>query len=803
MVRNYLKQAWRSIGKNKGYSILNIAGLSAGLICFAFIAAWVTDELSYDKFNDNYKRIVRLTGMAKTETDISESAVSSAPMAKALKNDYAEVESTVRLDPRGEIIRLKDKQIYEEAILVTDPSFFDVFSFHLTRGDVSTALSEPFSIVLTKSAAKKYFGESDPMGQTLMINMFDSTGTGAQFTVTGIMPDAPKNAHFTFNMLASFKTAEVINPDILTVDGWGDASYYTYLLLKKGVNYKKFSDKISQFYGKYIGERFDIWRNIYFYKLQPLADIHLKSRLQYEIAATGNITNVYVFSIVGILILLLAGINYMNLATARSVSRAKEVGLRKVVGAQRGQVIFQYLMEAVVTAFVALIVSLIACYLLQPLYYQLTGKSFSPFESPLLIGFLAVVTIVFGLLSGIYPAMIISGFKPAGVLKGAFKSGSKGVFLRKALLVSQFVITIVLVSGIIVINSQMSYIKNKDLGYNEDALIFLRIHGNSEVVNGYNAFKNEVMSRPLISGITTSNSLLISGLGSGGSKTIDAKGNPLQVNTARLRVDENYFNVYGIRFLAGKYFTPGAVNDSIRQIILNEQAIRKFGWKDADAAIGKPFEMGDQKGVVVGVVNDFHFNSLQEAIEPLAIYPISARFSRITLKADMAKAAESIAWIERTWKKHFSTALFDYGFMDKQIVEQYAAEQRFSKIFLYFSVLSIIIACLGLYGLTAYSASQRVKEIGVRKVLGATVNHLAILLSGDFLKLVLLALMIAIPIAWYILNSWLTDFAYRTDLSWWMFGAAGLLVLIIAIVTVSFQVIKAALANPVKSLRTE
>ena len=803
MIENYLRQTWRSIVKNKSYSILNIVGLAAGLICFAFIAVWVTDELSYDKFNRNYNRIVRLTGIAKTETGIAESAVSSAPMAKALKDDYAEVEKTVRFDMRGEIVRLKDKQIQEDAILVTDPSFFDVFDFQLTRGDIRTALSEPFSIILTTSAAKKYFGDADPMGQTLLINMFDSTGTGAHYKVTGIMPDAPKNSHFTFNILASFKTAEVANPDILTVDGWGDASFYTYLLLKKGVDHQKFSEKIAQFYGKYIGERADVWRKIYFYKLQPLSDIHLKSQLQYEIAVNGSMTNVYIFSTVGLLILLLAGINYMNLATARSVSRVKEVGVRKVVGAARSQLTMQYLMEAILTALIAFLFALVACYLLQPLYSQLTGKSFSPFESPLILISLAVITILLGALSGIYPALIISGFKPAEVLKGSFKSGSKGVFLRKSLLVSQFIITIILVSGIIIINSQMSFIRNKDLGYNKDALLFLRVHGNTEVINGYSAFKNEVLANPLISGITTSNSLLIAGLGSGGSKTVDVNGNPLQVNSSRLRVDENYLAVHEIKLAAGKNFTPNAIADTVRQIILNDRAVRNFGWKDPQAAIGKPFEMGNQQGVVVGVVNDFHFNSLQQSIEPLAIYPIGERFSRITLKVNMTKGSAAVSWIEKTWKKHFQNALFDYDFMDRQVGEQYAAEERFSKIFLYFSVLSIVIACLGLYGLTAYSASQKVKEIGVRKVLGANVGHLAIMLSGNFLKLILVAFIVAVPVAWYILNNWLNDFAYRVNISWWMFGAAGAMVFVIAIVTVSFQVIRAALANPVKSLRTE
>ena len=803
MIRNYFKQAWRSIVKNKTYSILNIGGLSAGLICFAFIAVWVTDELSYDKFNKNYNRIVRLTGIAKTESGISASAVSSAPMAKALKDDYPEVENTVRFDMRGEIVQLKDKQLLEDAILVTDPSFFDVFSFHLTSGDVTTALNEPYSIILTKSAAKKYFGDADPMGQVLTINMYDSAGLGAQYKVTGIMPDAPKNSHFTFNMLASFKTVEVANPDVLTVDGWGDASFYTYLLLKKGVDHKKFSEKITQFYGKYIGERYNVWKSIYFYQLQPLADIHLKSHLEYEITVTGSITNVYIFSTIGFLILLLAGINYMNLATARSVSRVKEVSVRKVVGAVRRQLTMQYLMEAIITSLIALALALLACYLLQPLFFQLTGKNFSPFESPLLIIFLTAVTVLLGVLSGIYPAFIISGVRPAGVLKGSFKSGTRGVLLRRALLVSQFMITIILVSGIIIINSQMSYIKHKDLGYNADALLFLRVHGNTEVINGFNAFKNELVSSPLVSGITTSNSLLTSGLGSGGAETVDINGSPLQVNTSRLRVDANYMAVHGIRILAGNDFTAISATDTLRQIILNEQAVKRFGWKDPEAAIGKPFEMGNQKGIVRGVVNDFHFNSLQQVIEPLAIYPMEGRFSRITVKVDLTKADQSIAFIEKTWKKYFPSALFDYNFVDEQIGEQYAAEKRFAKIFLYFSVLSLLIACLGLYGLTAYSASQKVKEIGVRKVLGATVHNLAILLSRDFLKLVLLAFVIAVPVAWYIMNNWLTDFAYRTDISWWMFGAAGLLVFVIAIITVSFQVIKAAVANPIKSLRTE
>jgi putative ABC transport system permease protein len=802
MIRNYLKQVWRSLVKNKTYSVLNIVGLAVGLTCFALIALWVNDELSYDKFNANYNRIVRLTGIEKRDAGISESAVSSAPMAKALKSDYAEIENTVRFDMHEELVMHNGQQILQPGILLTDPSIFDIFSYSLTSGNVHLALNEPYSIILTQSTAKKYFGSSDPMGKTLIIYMKDSTGRGASYTVTGIMPDPPKNAHFTFSMLGSFKTVEVANPDVLTVDGWGDASFYTYLLLRKGVDHTAFSNKISQFYGKYIGERFEVWRPIYFYKLQPLRDIHLRSNLQYELAANGNAKQVYIFSTIAIFILLLAAINYTNLATARSVNRAKEVGIKKVVGAGKRQLLLQYLFESVFTAILALALSLVLAVLLQPFFYKLTGKDLSLFSSPLLLAFLFGVTVFLGFISGIYPAIILSGFKPIGILKGAFRSSSRGIVLRKTLVVSQFVITIILVTGIIIINSQMSYIKHKDLGYDKNGLVFLRVHGNTDVINGYNAFKNEVLSNPLVSGATVSNTLLGS-LGSGGSETVDANGNPLQVNTSRLRVDADYLPVHGLKLVAGKNFGIHAGTDSIRPVILNENAIKQFGWKDAETAIGKSFKMGGQPGKVTGVVKDFHFSTLQHLITPLVIFPSQDRFSRITLKVDVSKLPETTAWLEKTWKKHFPSALLDYSFSENVFEEQYREERKFSAIFLYFSILSLVIACLGLYGLISYTTTQKTKEIGIRKVLGATVNGIATMLSGSFLKLVMFACVIAMPVAWYIMNRWLEDFAYRTTISWWMFTVAGLLVLVIALITVSFEAIKAAIANPVKSLRTE
>jgi putative ABC transport system permease protein len=803
LLKSNLKQFGRRIAREKTYAFLNIFGLATGLACFAFIALWVSDELSYDTFNQNYDSIVRLTTTEKSETNVSQLARSGAPVAKALQQNYAEIENTVRLELRGEIVQHEGKQTMEPNILMADPSLFQVFDYRLIRGNTETALKEPYTLLLTQSTAKKYFGNADPIGKALNIYMYDSTGKGVNYTITGIVADPPQNVHFTFSMIGSFKTIEAARPGILTADGWSDNRFFTYLLLKKGVNYEILSDKISNFYQKQIGAKVKASQSSYTYHLQALGDIHLKSHLQREMRVNGNINQVYIFSTIGIFILLLAAINYTNLATARSVGRAKEISIKKVIGAVKTQLILNYLVESVLFTLLALGTACLLSFLVQPFFYQLSGKDVSLFASPLLQLFLVGVSVFLGVLAGIYPAFMLSTFKPAIVLKGSFKSSAKGVGLRKSLVMSQFVITLLLVTSIVIMYAQMSYLKNKDLGYNKDALLFIRLNGNADVVKGYEAFKNDLASRPNIGGITSLRSGIMNGIDTGPAETIDAMGKKVEMNTSKILVDADYLLVYGIKLIAGRNFAINAAKDTIRKIILNESAVKKAGWQNPESAIGKPFMMDNQAGMVIGVTKDFHFNSLQQTLLPLVILPRDGYFSKITVKITGQNLSQAVSLVEDVWKKHFPVVLFDYDFVDTIIKEQYLADERFSSIILYFSLLSLIIACMGLYGLISYTTSQKTKEIGIRKVLGASVNGIVLLLSKDFLKLVILAACVALPIAGYLMSQWLEDFAYRISFSWWMFMAPLALVLLVAALTVSFQAIKAALIDPIKSLKIE
>ncbi|MCG3120602.1 MAG: hypothetical protein ALAOOOJD_03370 [bacterium] len=742
----------------------------------------------------------------KTDAETFDQAVTAPPMAEALQQDYPEVENAVRLDMNDCIVRYGEKQFLEDGVLFTDQSFFEMFDYRLSTGDMNTALLEPYSLVLTESLARKYFGAENPVGKIMTLFHYDPSGTGAPYKITGVMPDPPQNAHFMFNMLGSFNTFETANPGARTSEWryfWN--GFYTYVLLKAGADPKAFEQKLPDYAERYLGEKSRELKMFYTFSLQPLADIHLHSRLRYEIHATSSMSTVYIFATVGLFILLIACINYMNLTTARSLSRAKEVGVKKVLGAVKPQLIRQFLVESTLVAAIALGLSFIFMELLQPFFFDLTGKKIEPFFSNELLVSLFGTTVLVGLLSGLYPAFFIAMFRPAQVLKGAFKSSGAGIALRKGLVVVQFAIAIILLVGIGVVKSQMDFIHNKDLGFNKEELLVLDVNGFAEVQNGIQPFRDELVSQPSIMGVTISRGLIVGGLSNSHVETVDGSGKAVSTSIYQHQVGYDYLDVYGMKLVAGRNFSPQAPGDTAGSVyIVNEAAVRVLGWGDPQQALGKPFRAGNPAGTVIGVVQDFHFTTLQERIEPVALSPTSPnRFSRISVRLNTTQIAATIEFIEQAWRKHFPKALLQYSFFDERLERQYQAEKLFGKIFTVFVVLSLAIAGLGLFGLAAYAAEQRTKEIGIRKVLGASVANVIGLLSKDFVKLVLLANAFAWPIGWYAMNEWLQNFAYRIDLAWWIFALSGGLALLIALLTISAQALKAALSNPVEALRYE
>lgn len=800
MIKNYCKLAWRHFKRDTASALINIICLSAGLSTCLLIFVFVSDELGYDSFNLHYKRIVRVTVTKKLPGQIIESAFSGAAMAASLQRNYPEVEKTVRPSLKEELVEHNNSQSLEH-ILLADPSFFSIFSYRLTKGDSKTALEEPFSVILTKAAAIKYFGNADPIGKTLKIYLYDSAGNGVDYMVTGITPDPPANSHISFTLIASFKTAEFVSPAILMPGGWGNGKFYTYLLLRDGTNNKSLSAKITAFYCKYIGELNGAWRNTFYYRLQSLEDIHLYSKLQNEPGTVGNINNVRIFSLAAIIILLLAGINYSNLATARAGNRAKETGIKKMAGASSKMLAFQYLSESVLTAMIAFLFSIILAWLALPLLNQVIGKQLSLFSNSLLLLFLLVVSLAVGLLSGLYPAFVLSGYQPVVVLKGSYTSGTRGVLLRKLLVLVQFTISIVLVTGIVIVFRQMSYIQNKDLGYNKDELFFLRVNGNTDIIKGYMPFKQALESNPLVKASSVSNSAIVNGLGTVTAVSTVGRNNPLSVTVNTLNADTAFIHVYEIKLLAGHNFTGDSTRNGLQEILLNETAVRNFGWNDPYFAIGKPLTIDGIMVLVAGVVRDFNFSSLQHAIGPLAISRLDKRFSRITLRINMQRSQESLAWVQKTWKQYFPSALFDASFVNSQLELQYREQKQFFKMFLYFSILSLLIAGLGLYGLVAFAVTQKTKEIGIRKVLGAPLSSIVLMLAKDFGQLIILACLVAIPLAAILIQYWLRDFAYRTTLHWWIFLLPLLIVMTTIMIATALQIIRAALANPVNSMR--
>ena len=793
MLKNYFKIAFRNLWRHRVFSFINILGLTVGMTACFLIFLYVHFELSYDSFHSKANRIYRVVCDIKTPTEVIKAGGPSWAVGPHITQDFPQVEAAVRTTDDELLVRKGNVKFQELNSLWADSAFFGMFDFKLLKGNPKTVLQEPLSIVFSESAAKKYFGNADPVGQTVLL-----TGEGFTAKITGIMKDIPENSTIKADMLVSMSTlTRKLNPGL--DDQWGNYGNSTFVLLKPGTRPADLQAQLPAFLERRNGtemKKINMYPTLF---LEPLKDVYLRSTRNGN--NTGNINNVYIFSWVAVFILLIACFNFVNLTTARSAERAKEVGIRKVVGAVKGQLTGQFIGESVLLCAISFILTLVSTALLLPSFNHLAGKTISTgiFENLNFVLILFLAAIGIGSLAGVYPALVLSSFKPVTVLKGRFSTGTKGQLLRKALVIAQFTISIALIIATIIVYNQMNYMRRQDLGFNKDQMMVINTNGDP----AKDAFRNAVAGLPNIKGVAMASSVPGGGNPAAYSEIENVKGVLQIANLDLYFVDFDYIPQFKIKIIAGRAFSPDFQTDTTQSMILNEAAVKMFGYTSPAQAVGHRFKQWGREGRIIGVMKDFHFRSLQLPIKPLSMRIEPNGCSLVAIKLSTQNLPKTIAAIENKWNALIPARPFSYYFLDEFFDKQYRTEERFGKLFLNFSVLAIIISSLGLLGLASYSTMQRTREIGIRKVLGASVPNIVNLLSREFLKLVAIAILIASPVAWFAMHGWLQDFAYRIEIGWWIFLIAGLIAVLIALATVSFQAIKAAIANPVKSLRVE
>ncbi len=807
MFKNYFITAMRNLSRQKGYSSINIIGLAIGMACCLLILSFVNDELSYDNYPEEADRIYRLTMHLNYGSRESNMAVVSSPMAKVLANECPEVEEVVRLRDRGSIIiNYGENSFKEQDFIFSDPTFFKIFSIPLLKGDPLTALKEPYSLVMSKKTAGKYFGKEDPLGKIVKVDNKDD------YKITGIFDEIPHNSHFRFEVMASLESIEESREQI-----WWRNNFYTYLLLGKQVDPRSLEAKFPGVIKKYMapqleklsGQSYDKMiasgNLVLEFSLQPLRRIHLYSDLLEELGPNSDIKYVYIFSAIAFFILVIASINFMNLSTARSAGRAKEVGIRKVLGSPRSQLIRQFLTESMILSILSMIIALVLVNLILPFFNHLAGKGLirSDFYGGEMLLAVLVITLLTGILAGLYPAFFISAFQPISVLKGRLKSGVKSGWLRSGLVVFQFTASIVLIICTLVVMNQLHYIQEKKLGFDKEQVIIL--YNTNLLGKQAETFKNELLTYASIKSATISFYLPIPSNRNESVVFPEGQINDKNSTTMQIwRVDYDYIKTLGMKIVKGRNFSREFSTDNTA-VIINRQASRQFGWEEP---LGKHLSrvtssQGDMTSyAVIGVVEDFHFDSLRDTIAPL-IMVLGNSDELISFRIDSQDIPGTIGLLQEKWNRFLPGQPFEYSFMDERFNEIYKAERLLGKIFGVFALLAILVSCLGLFGLAAFIAEQRTKEIGIRKVLGATVPGLVHLLSKEFVILVGIANAIAWPLAYIIMDKWLQDFAYRTSLTLWSFLVAGITAAIITLFTTSFHVVKAALSDPVKSIKYE
>lgn len=801
MLSNYLKIAYRDLQRHPGFSAINILGLAAGLCCFILIATYVAFEYSYDRFHEKGERIFRLSSFYSSEGETGEFAMTPTAAYPTFKREFPEVLSGVRIYSTtffSPTVVAKGEEVFEErGFIWADSTFFELFTFPLVSGDASTVLDRVNTVVLTEDAAQRYFGAEDPVGKTLKV------GGTRELVVTGVAANPPLNSQIKFDFVGSFHSLEGWREAI-----WDSANFLTYLELSTPTAAAPLADKIKASMPRLTGYP-TTDRNYLTYVLQPMQDVHLEARTEGGLEPGGDIRYTYILSVIAVLILLIACINYVNLATARSVERAREAGVRKVVGAMQGQLFRQFFAESALVTAIALLLGFVAAYLLLPIFGKLTDRTltFPFFENPIALVSLVGLGAVVSLLSGAYPALVMSNFQPIQVLKGSFSTTGRGGSLRRGLVVFQFAVSFLLMVGTVVISRQLSFIQNQKLGYNKDQVLELPI--DQTIRKNAVSFKQSLKADPSIKDIAlaTENPVFIQG---GYSIWVEGRPEEFNMTVGAIGADEDYIKTLGMELVAGEDFTASDValvamdSAALRQyhFILNETAVKNLGWTP-ESAVGKRARINGRAGKIKGVVRDFHFASMRDEIQPFAMFVSAKELNKIIIKLNTTNLSATLEGLRRAWKARAPHRPFEYEFLDEQFAQLYRTEQRSGRAAAIFAILAVLIACLGLFGLATFMATKRMKEIGVRKVLGASIPSIVGLLATDFLKWVLLAIAIAAPFAYYIAQQWLSNFAYHVPLQWWMFAVAAAAAVGIAFLTVSYQSVKAALSNPVASLRSE
>ncbi|MDX9697020.1 MAG: ABC transporter permease [Bacteroidales bacterium] len=806
MFKNYLLSAFRNVFKNRKYLLINILGLAIGLSASIYIILFVQFELSFDKFHSQADQIYRIGVRGMMMNNEINQAITAAPMAEALRNEFPEVVTACRIQDAGDwLIKYEEKKINEQNMLFADSTFFQVFSFRLLKGDPNKVLQEPKSIVITETAAKKYFGNDDPIGKLVKVET-DTT----LYKVTGLMEDVPENSHFKFELLGSLVTLRGSRNTF-----WISHNFYTYVVLKNGTDPIEFENKIQSMVTKYVGpqieqylgvnlEQFSSSGNYFGYFIQPITDIHLKSDLQYEIEANGNIVYVYIFISIALFILIIACINFTNIATARSSTRSKEIGIRKVVGAMKKHLVLQFLLEAFIICSLSLGLALFILEFFMPGLNNLVQLplDLEYFGNLYTIPFLLGLVIIVSFLAGGYPAFFLSSFKPISVLKGKLKLGAKGGFLRAILVISQFIVSVFILLSTFTVYDQLNYILNKDLGFDKENILMIR--RSDALKTQMEAFKDKIKEIPAVISVTNSNTYPGKNFS---NNAFFLEGEPTS-NTYLLNqawVSYDFEKTFGFKMKEGRFFSRDFPTDS-QAIVINEAAVKSLGF---DNPIGKRIlhpqsETELEPYTVIGVVKNFHFKSLHTTIEPAAFTIMPGNWEGVVcVKINPENTQATINSIQKIWEEFTSDFPFEYFFFDDYIRSLYKSEQRTSRVFVLFSILSIIISFLGLLGLISFMTEQRKKEVGIRKTFGSTSLNIIIIYCKEILKLIVIASLIAWPIAYFVMNRWLQDFSYRVNINLFMFIVITLITIILSLITVVYQAYIAAKQNPSETLRYE